>query len=127
MTRDEVDRFEKLKAQLDSLYQEMSMLAKKSPDGATNAFKIRFVNDTLKQCNDLFGAKYRPFEDFAEFATDELPTNSDVIFIVSQYLECAEKLRADNVWQVSFNEWNWVVRGSSEKVRTSPPKKINDK
>ncbi len=80
----------------------MSTLARKSPNDAVNAFKIGLVNSTLRQCNALFGKKYLPFEDFAEFSQDELPSNSDVAFVVSQYKECAERLRADNIKLASF-------------------------
>jgi hypothetical protein len=51
MKRADIDTFEKLKAQLDGLYQEMSVLAKKSPNDAVNAFKIKLVNATLERCN----------------------------------------------------------------------------
>ena len=55
MKRADIDIFEKLMAQLDSLYQEISALAKKSPNGATNAFKLKFVNGTLAKCNGFLG------------------------------------------------------------------------
>lgn len=102
------------------------MLAKKSPNDAVNAFKIKFVNATLTQCNKFFGRKYRPFSDFEIFSPDELPSNSDVTFIVSQYIECAEKFRADNIW-TDFDEWYWNVGGGGKKIRTSAPKKIVNK
>ena len=53
MKRADVDIFEKLTAQLGSLYQEISTLAKKSPNNAINTFKLKFVNGTLSQCNKL--------------------------------------------------------------------------
>jgi hypothetical protein len=120
-----IDLFEKLDGQLESIYQEMSALARKSPNDAVNAFKIGLVNSTLKQCNALFGKKYLPFEDFSEFSQDELPSNSDVAFIVSQYRGCAEKLRADNIEQVSFKMWAWKVEDGGERIPTAPPKKIS--
>jgi hypothetical protein len=126
MKRSDVDDFEKLNAQLDSLHQEMSMLAKKSPNDAVNAFKIRLVNTTLERCNELFGAKYKPFAEFDTFQTDELPSNSDVTFIVSQYIECAEKFRADNIL-MEHGFWYWQLDGMKEKIRTSPPKKLINK
>ena len=127
MKHADVDTFEKLKAQLDSIYQEMSMLAKKSPNDAVNTFKIKFVNATLTQCNEFFSERYRPFSDFETFSVDELPSNSDVTFIVSQYIECAEKLRADNIKEGDFGQWYWKTDGGGEKVRTHAPKKITSK
>jgi hypothetical protein len=114
----DVDQFEKVSAQLDGLYQELAILVKKSPN---DAFKIKLINSTLLQANKLLGKRYKPFDDFEQFDIDTLPTNSDVAFIISQYMECAEKLRADNI-SSEFGEWYW--RGKSPRIRTAPPKKL---
>lgn len=126
MKLEDVDTFEKLKAQLDSLHQEISVLAKKSPNDAVNAFKLKFVNATLRNYDAFFGKDYRPFADFEGFSTDELPSNSDVTFIVSQYIEFAEKFRADNIWLI-YKTWYWNIPGHSNEVPTSPPRKLLNK
>ena len=43
MKRSEIDLFEKLKAQLDGIYQELSLLAKRSPNDGVNPFKLKFI------------------------------------------------------------------------------------
>jgi hypothetical protein len=122
--RQDVDQFEKIKVQLDSLHEEMSVLAKKSPNDAVNVFKIRLINTTLEICNELFGAKHKPFADFDKFNMDELPSNSDVTFIIAQYIECAEKFRSDNIHQDSIY-WYWDVDDDEEEeVRTTEPRKL---
>ncbi len=75
------------------------MLARKSPKDDVVSFELKFINSVLKQSNNLFGSKNKPFEEFEIFSDDELPTNSDATFIISQYIECAEKFRADNIRQ----------------------------
>ncbi len=101
----------------------MSGLAKKSPDGATNAFKIKLVNATLEQCNSLLGDTHRPFKEFKTFNPDELPSNSDVTFILSQYIECAEKFRSDNIMHDGV--WYWRIAGEKKPtLRTVMPKKF---
>jgi len=124
MKKENVDKFEKLKVQLDSLHQEMSMLAKKSPNDAVNTFKIKLINVTIASCNEFFGVQYRPFADFNIFSVDELPTNSDITFIISQYIECAEKFRSDNIRQQG-GYWLWNITDSKEEVRTGLPKKLS--
>lgn len=125
MKRASIHLFEKLDAQLGSIYQEISALARKAPNDAVNAFKIGLVNSTLKQCNELFGKDYLPFQDFTEFPQDELPINSDVAFVVLQYKGCAEKLRADNIRLESFDEWVWKIDDKGEQIQTAPPKKLS--
>lgn len=134
MNRDNVDTFEKLSGQLLSIYEEVSLLSKKNPNDAVNKFKLKFVNHLISQSNDFLSEKYRPFEDFSEFDEDDIPQNSDVVFILSQYLQCFEKLRADNV-VIKHGTWFWRVEGGSEDstddegmvlIRTVKPKKLKD-
>lgn len=130
MNRSAVDLFEKLVVQLDGLHQEISVMAKKSPNDAVNVFKLRLINAIISDCNALFGEKYRPFSDFEMFSSDDVPSNSDVSFVVAQYIECAEKFRSDNVVMRS-GWWYWDVESKEldddDKIRTSAPKKIKDR
>ena len=131
MKRNDIDIFEKLNAQLSSFYQEISTLAKKSPNDAINKFKLQFVNETIEKCNELIGEHYRPFADFKSFSLDEMPTNSDVTFILSQYIECAEKFRSDNVYNYG-REWFWNIddidpNDTEERIGTALPKKLTRK
>lgn len=123
MKREDVDIFEKLMAQLNGLHQELSLLAKKSPNDAVNKFKLNFINNVLQQCNVLLGEKNRPFPDFEVFSVDEIPSTSDVTFILSQYIECAEKFRSDNL-KINMGQWSWKLDDKGEEIRTSPPKKL---
>jgi hypothetical protein len=112
----------------------MSILSKKSPNDAVNKFKLKFINQQLNESNTLLAARYRPFDDFAVFSEDEVPQNSDVVFILSQYLQCMEKLRGDYV--VARNGvWYWRVRGGENDkidehgyvlIRSTKPKYLKE-
>jgi hypothetical protein len=63
-----------------------------------------------------------------------VPQNSDVVFILAQYLQCFEKLRADNV-VIHHGTWSWAIEakkgeGADEKgliyVSTVKPKRLRD-
>jgi hypothetical protein len=134
MNKNDVDVFEKLSGQLISVYEEISLLSKKSPNDAVNKFKLKFVNKLINDSNEFLSDKYRPFDDFEMFDEDDVPQNSDVVFILSQYLQCFEKLRADNV-KIVLNSWFWYVEGDEDdttdengmiKIRTVKPKKLKD-
>lgn len=134
MNSDNVDTFEKLFGQLLSTHDEISLLSKKNPNDAVNKFKLKFVNKLLSQSNDYLGKTYKPFDDFDSFDEDDVPQNSDVVFILSQYLQCFERQRSDNV--VNRNgAWYWRVKGgATDKVdengmvliRTAKPKMLKD-
>jgi len=134
MNKGDVDIFEKLSGQLLSVYEELSLLSKKNPNDAVNKFKLKFVNKLINDSNDYLGDKYRPFDDFDNFDEDDVPQNSDIVFILSQYIQCFEKLRSDNVVQV-MSSWFWYVEGgvgdSTDengmiKIKTVKPKKLKD-
>jgi hypothetical protein len=72
---------------------ELSALTKKSPHDALNQFKLKFINSVLKKCNQVLGKKNKPFEDFSEFDTEVLPSNSDVNMMLSQYIEAIRRFR----------------------------------
>lgn len=99
------------------------MLARKSPNDAINTFKLKLVNATLKHANEFLGAKYLPFADFDLFSEDDLPTNSDVTFVISQYIECAEKFRSDNI-VIHRGVWCWNIDDPNIMLRTAAPKKL---
>jgi hypothetical protein len=134
MNRSSVDIFEKLSGQLISVYEEVSLLSKKSPTDAVNKFKLKFVNKLISESNEYLADKYKPFEDFNCFEEDDIPQNSDVVLILSQYLQCFEKLRADNVI-IQQGAWYWRVQGEDDEkvdengmvlIRTVKPKKLKD-
>ena len=134
MNRVNVDSFEKLSGQLIAIYEEISALSKKNPNDAVNKFKLRFVNSLLVGSNAFLGGSYRPFPDFESFDPDDVPQNSDVVFMLGQYIQCFEKLRADNV-TLKQGHWYWNLSGDEanpgdEKgriyVRTIGPKKLRE-
>jgi hypothetical protein len=130
MNREDIDRFEKLTGQLISVYEEISLLSKKSPGDALNSFKLNFINKLLLQSNDFLSKENRPFEDFEKFEDDSLPQNSDTVFILGQYIECFEKVRSDNV-SLRNGSWFWVLEdpeaeGGKSYLRTNKPKRLRE-
>lgn len=128
MNREEVSFFESVQAQLQSAYKELGALSAKKPDDLINKFKLRLVNRILDSANDLL-EEDRPFEDFSQFEEDDLPSNSDVVLILSQYLHNLEKLRADNIvaeydYEGKEKEWTWIIDGRKSDHRTAPPAKL---
>jgi hypothetical protein len=126
MKQADIDQFERLQGQLESFHQELVVLVKKSPNDALNKFKLGLINSLLEKSNKLLGNK-KPFGDFDHFDEAAMPSNSDVLLIVSQYLSSFEKLRSDNI-RMESGWWYWNVEDAdweSARYRTSPPRKIS--
>jgi len=131
MKKEDIDKYEKTQAQLEGLLEEISILAKKSPNDGVNKFKLKFINEILLAGNRILGKNYKPLDSFEQFNDEELPSNSDVTFILSQYLNCCEKLRADNihsqtifVGNTATTQWYWKIDNDKSDIKTAPPKKI---
>ena len=71
----------------------------------------------------LLAEKYKPFGDFDAFEEDNLPTNSDVVLILAQYLESLEEFRSANI-VVEYGTWYWLVNGKQSSFQTYRPKKL---
>jgi hypothetical protein len=85
----------KLSAQIQGFYDEISVLSKGKPDNPLSAFKLKFINDILAEANTILVGQYQPLKGFNVFEDTNLPTNSDVVMVLSQYLT---RLRA---WQAA--------------------------
>jgi hypothetical protein len=95
MNDEAIDRFEQLEEQLEALYDEIGLLSKRKPDDAVSKFKLSFINNLVRRANEILGNEYVPFEDFQEFDPDAVPTTSDVVLVLGQYLRGTHKLRVD--------------------------------
>lgn len=127
MGESDISKFERLQAQLQSLYTEFGVLAKGKPNDALNVFKLGLINKVLEEANTILNEESRPFGDFTQFDADVMPTNSDVLLILSMYLNGLEKLRADNIIADDYqrpNQWCWLVDGKVSGIRTGPPRKL---
>lgn len=119
-----VETFLKLQPQLKSAYDEISLLSKKKPTDSVNKFKLKFINSILSRANEILGEKYKPFPDeFDLLNEDDMPNNSDVVFILSHYLTSLEKLRCDNI-EIEKDypyKWYWRINKKRSKQETNHP------
>ena len=124
--RSEVESLEKLIGQLQGLHSEVTLLAKKSPNDAVNAFKLGLINRVIKTGNEVLGPDYLPFDDFSGFDEDDLPSTSDVALVLSQYMEESERYRSDNV-KFKHGYWVYTIKGEASDIRSGAPSKVGRK
>lgn len=125
-TAEDVEKLEKVIGQLQGAYTEVSQLAKKSPNDALNPFKLKLINKIIISANSVLGFAYKPFDDFGQFDSDDMPSASDVTIVLSQYMEEAERFRSDNVVHHDY-EWRYVLNGKTSNIKASPPSKVGKK
>lgn len=123
MTQNDVDFFERIKAQLAQLHNEVTALSKSKPDNPINTFKLSFINEKLKEANEILSGKFKPFSSFTVFDSSALPTNSDVVVIVSQYLDCLEAWRCANIHNMPMEGYRWRTTDKTV-IRTEAPSRF---
>jgi len=117
--KEDIWEFVKLEQQLHSFLAEVSELSKKRPNDPLNKFKLKFINATVSKLNSLLKDD-RPFADFKQFDVDDLPSNSDVVVILSQYTAAVHRFRMDNTTD-DGDESTWIVRGKETEIISGDP------
>ena len=104
----QVELYRRVHPQLKAMLEEMRELSKKRPDDAINKFKLGFVNEKLRDANAILGDDWKPLSTFSEFDIDALPSNSDVVIILSQYLGSLIRWQSANTFRdhIRRNLWN---------------------
>ncbi len=117
----EIDKFIKLMVQIDKILDEFVELSKKKPDNVLNVFKLQLVNTVLRISNEILDKENKPFPDFEEFGDEAIPSNSDVVMILSQYVACLDKFRHENTKKNDDRDWVWVIKGKLSRVYAPDP------
>lgn len=78
------------KTKLNTLVYEFRRLSDKKPNETVNEFKLDIVNKLLAEANnelEAFGNK-PPIANFTQFDGTTLPSNSDVLLVLTLYQTC---------------------------------------
>ena len=118
-TQEDVEKLEKTIGQLNMIHMEMSLLSKKSPNDAVNAFKLKLINAVLQLANTILSHGYKPIDEFEQFNEDEVPSTSDVVFVVAQYREEIKRFREDNVAKHDY-KWVYILNGKPSAILADP-------
>ena len=71
----------------------------------------------------MLGKDFLPIRGFTQFSDEELPSNSDVSMVLSQYLEAMEVLRCRNIVRGSLGRWYWDVEDADhESMQAAEPR-----
>ncbi len=122
LTRDQVEAYERTRGQFEALHVDFSNLAKKAADAPVNKLKIAIVNEKLRAANKLLKGPDRPLEGFCEFDEASLPTASDVVIVLSQYIDALEGWRSARV--VYRDDWKWVWNTKERDYLSTSPSRF---
>lgn len=107
-TKKKVQTYETIMPLMSSMFSEFKELSKKKPDAAVNKKKITIVNRILNKARVVL--EDEESIDFLDLLDeDDMPQNSDVTLILSQYVAAMEEF---NKKYYSWNnlEWEWFTK-----------------
>ena len=113
-TSDKVNQFEMLFPMVNSDLNEIRELSKKKQDEPLNKFKVRTINKKLEQVKVLLFDQ--PTSEFLELLDeDTLPSNSDAVLMVSQFIQALEQFKRkyytrDNPDIEFLAEYSWKTK-----------------
>lgn len=89
ITQHEVEQYKLLDPLINGVYEEFKELSKKKPEAVLNMYKVKVINRILEPIKGLL--KDEEVIQFLDVLNqDDLPTNSDVILILNQYLKALD-------------------------------------
>jgi hypothetical protein len=94
--QEQIELFQKLESKIVALNKEISILSKTKPDNPINKFKIQIINEILSEANNFLADQQKPFGDFEKFDQIEFPTNSDVVLVLTHYINSLNIWRSKN-------------------------------
>jgi hypothetical protein len=115
-------QFDPLEVQLQSFYSEITAISSKKPDNPINKFKLNFINQTFENVNKVLGDDYLPFPDFRQFDENDLPTASDVVMMLAQYLKCMDRFYSDHTFKKDYDMY-WRMSGLKEALAARTKRK----
>ncbi len=102
-TEKNIKDYELLKDMLHSQKKEFDLLSRKRSNEQLNSMKVKMANRVLKPLKELF--KNEESHKFLDTLNeDELPTNSDVVLIISQYETAIGEFR-----NRYYDNYNWDI------------------
>lgn len=109
-TEDQLKLFSTISPLLQSAFNEVKEFSKKKQDELLNLKKVKMINRLLEKAKVVL--KNEPTIDFLDMLDeDDLPSNSDAVLIMSQFISAMNKFRSDhyhsNSWGIDDNgDWD---------------------
>lgn len=109
-TEKDIEDYSLLKDLLKAQKHEFNILSSKKWSEQLNPFKIKILNRILEPLNELF--KNEPTHKFLDTLNeDDLPSNSDVVLIISQYETAITEFKEKYfIKDKKHRDWYWSIK-----------------
>lgn len=94
-TEEQVKVYETISPLLKAAFDEVKEFSKKKQEELLNVKKVKMINRLLEKAKEVL--KNEPSYDYLDMLDEsELPSNSDVVLIMSQYISAMNSFRHDH-------------------------------
>lgn len=113
-TEQDIEKYDMLVPLLKNIQIELKELSKKKQDGQLNELKVKMINRVLTQIKDFL--QNEPTADFLDILDNEtLPSNSDAVFILSQFDAALAEFREKYYVKDSIGfGYKWLTQEKTE-------------
>ena len=107
---EKVKLYETISPLLNAAFDEVKEISKKKQDEPLNLTKVKMINRLLEKAKEVL--KSEQTVDFLDMLDeDNLPSNSDAVLTMSQFISAMDKFRRDHYhsyqWDLDFGgEWD---------------------
>lgn len=109
-TSERADLYEVTMPLLKAMHAEFKEISKKKPDAAVSKMKCSVVNRLLRSCRDVLAAeKSLEFLDLID--EDDVPQNSDLTLMLSQYVAAMQQYHGMHTDYKS----DWILEGEDDE------------
>jgi len=104
---EQIKLYETISPLLDSAFNEIKEFSKKKQDEPLNLKKVKKINRLLEKAKVVL--KCEPTVEYLDMLDeDDLPSNSDAVLTMSQFISAMRKFRKDHYHS---NEWDFDLGG----------------
>jgi hypothetical protein len=112
---EDVEKFQMLYPMVKSDLEEIRELSKKKQDEPLNKFKVKTINKKLTQIHALLAKE--PTAEFLEILDeDTLPSNSDAVLMISQFIKALDQYKK-RYYNNDGSEFGLMHNSNSWKTR----------
>ena len=100
-TDEQVELYDTISRLLEAAFDEVKDFSKKKQDEPLNEKKVKIINRLLEKAKEVL--KDEPTVEFLDLLDEnELPSNSDAVLTMSQFMSAMDKFHADH-----YHGGNW--------------------
>jgi hypothetical protein len=114
LTNAQAQQFDMLRPMIEVAYKDMAEFSKKRQEGIVNELKVRYINRLLSPIKEIM-ANDESASYLELLNEEELPENSDAVFVLGQFRAAMDQFKKRNTYSVDYvSKWRTIENLAQE-------------